>query len=104
MARYQRQKVVIRELRTGIRIILFDKGTIYVQSNGLTCAFHRWDVRKKNYYTNNWRPFRDRMRKYKTLSLYDCYRLASQFEISTMVLGRPLELDKDEIIVEYEYD
>ena len=102
MARYQRKKIVVRELKSGIRIILFDKETIYVQSNGLTCAFHRWDVKKKNYYMNNWRPFRDRMRKYKTLSLYDCYRLAEQFDVSTMVLGRKLELKEEE--VEYIYD
>lgn len=41
----------------GIYLFFWDKDSIYAQDKNQTICFHKWFMRRKMFYSTNWRPF-----------------------------------------------
>lgn len=97
---YKAKAVVIRDLN-GIRIVFYDRETIYVRDEqGNWVIFHRWFA-PKGSYNNSWRAFRYKLFYEKKISSAHCYRLAFQHDIVAQRALHEPNLSKFKVEVRY---
>lgn len=97
---YKADKVIVREIN-GIKIVFYDRETIYVRgARNEWVIFHRWFTQRGSY-NNSWRPFRWKLLYQKSIDLPQCYRLAYQHDISVQQARKEPDLSKFNIEVRF---
>lgn len=97
---FKAEAVIIREIN-GLKIVFYDKESIYVQTNSGECVvFHRWFT-PRGSYNADWRPFRYKLLYQKSLTLVRCYQLAFQHDIVVQRSGGVPDLSKFKIQVRF---
>ena len=91
---FKAKAVVVRELN-GIKIVFYDRQTIYVQNlaDGLWHVFHRW-WDEIGSYNSKWRQFRHLLFYEKQIDLKHCYHLAFRWDIMTKISDTAPDLSK----------
>lgn len=75
------ETVIVRELASDLKIIIYDKKTVYVRTKYITYAFNRWFHRERGFYAKSWEPFVDFVKKKKDIDLNDIIRVARGLNI-----------------------
>lgn len=92
MGRYKQRDITIREFDDVI-IVIADRNTIWAlnKRGPISVAFHRWFAPLNTY--EDWRRFRERMRANKNLTLWEVYRIAAKWGITSQGTTRsPTEI------------
>lgn len=75
------ETILVRDVNN-MHIVIYDERTVYIKSNGLiTYCFHRWFHSKRNFYTENWKPFILLLRKKKNFTFTEVLRMAYDLDI-----------------------
>ena len=83
MGRFKSGQITERKLEWG-SIIFNDKYHITVKTSFCTAVFHRYGA-PQGYYTKYWKLFRQELLRRKLNSVYDVYRYANKFEVTSYV-------------------
>ena len=83
MGRFKSDTIKERELAWG-RITFNNKYCITVETSFCTTVFHRYGA-PQGYYMKHWRLFRQCLLQRKLDSIYDVYRYANRFEVTSYV-------------------
>lgn len=78
MGRFCAERIIVREM-DGVKIIFWDKSSIYMQWSKLCYVFHRWYAPKGTY--NEWRNFKQLLLHRKNLTPHDVFELANRYGI-----------------------
>lgn len=79
----------------GLVLYFKDKECVQASQDGATVIFHRWLVKRPNFYRKNWRPFCDRLKRSDELfTIWDVMDIASRFGISMQSPIHPYEVPK----------
>lgn len=76
------EKVVGVRNVDGLKIVFYNEREIYVDSYLGVYIFNRWFHRQAGFYRDNWKPFRNALKHYKSLTIGDIIALAQRYEIS----------------------
>lgn len=100
MGRFRAEKVIVRDINN-IRIVFYDKESIYVKdANGRWTVFHRW-LAPRGSYNNGWRQFRHLLLYEKKLDINHCYRLAFRYDILSQLAYKAPDLSKFKVQVRF---
>ena len=95
-------RVVVRRIQESkFDIVFWDTHTIYVLDGKMRHIFHRW-FDQRGFYTCNWAPFRQALRRKKNLTITEIYYLANEYGIGYTCNTRTLGFKGKK--VEYIYD
>ena len=83
MGRFKSDTIKERELAWG-RITFNNKYCITVETQFCTAIFHRYGA-PQGYYTKYWKLFRQELLRRKLNSVYDVYRYANKFEVTSYI-------------------
>ncbi len=73
----------------GILIYFKDKRSILVAKDKTCILFHRWNIRQKGFYSNNWYPFVRYLKRHKTFKgIYEICNCADKYDIDHQVVTR----------------
>lgn len=81
MGRYNTKNVVAIKKTNDLEIIFYDFESIYVKHQYGISVYHRWAVKKKGFYKNNFRPFRLALKDNKNIDYGYINRMAEKYEI-----------------------
>lgn len=96
MGRFRADVVIVRDINN-LRIVFYDKESIYVRAaDGRWAVFHRWFA-PRGSYNNGWRQFRHLLLYEKKITFEHCYRLAFRFDIPSQLVAKSPDLSKFKI-------
>lgn len=83
MGRFKSGQITERKLEWG-SITFNDKYHITVKTSFYTAIFHRYGA-PQGYYSKYWKLFRQELLRRKLNSVYDVYRYANKFEVTSYI-------------------
>lgn len=91
-------RVRTRETQDGSTIVFKSRETVIMIDNKTNYReiFHRWFVRDNFYFTNNWGPFLEALRRRKNLTKRDVYELALKYEIQHVFSALPQQEEMED--------
>lgn len=94
MGRFKVGSISERTFKWG-KVIFNDTYHITVETPTITAIFHRYGA-PKGHYTESWSRFRQELMRRDLESIYEVYRYANRFEVTSFVKGVGLAHRSDE--------
>lgn len=94
MGRFKVGSISERTFKWG-KVIFNDTYHITVETPTITAIFHRYGA-PKGHYTESWSRFRQELMRRDLESIYEVYRYANRFEVTSFVKGVSLAHRSDE--------
>lgn len=72
----------------GLIIVFYNQRTIYVKSKWGLMAYERWFMKKRMFYSHNFRPFSESLKQNRHISLEYINRLAELYDMKITRVGQ----------------